>query len=344
MSTALARDIFGKTAGDRRELAAVMLPDVPGEDEETSSAFVGNLFWFTIPRVQVSPDAFAEGFAAAGIDSKYLPGKIHPSNAFRSASKKLEQSKDITINDRKARVSLLVRPVDDNAAHLVRHVVVEIVDAANVRLLYTEAVQLELLKAGAEAMVNELPGMEELPKAAADFVREIAGGFPGEYAVQLENLNDGYVRRALQALMSAEHVIRLRDDGVVHFALTRHEHVVKQLAAFFEWFRQLNPRAKFVDAPLVDMREKRQMVAEETAEHVKGEVGRLVKEIDGLLLKQKDGRKIRTKTVDGYLDELGRLTSLVGEYRSATRDHIVEAATQIEILQHQIVELQLVSD
>ena len=345
MSAAVeVRDIFGKTFG-RPNVAAVVLPEIEESDspEVQPDAFVGQLFFFSIPSLKMEPLTLAEGFKAAGIDSKYLPRPIHPSNAFRSASSALKRDEKVWVDGHSAHVSLLVREVGDDAVKMVRHIVVEIADKEHVRLLYTEAAQLELV--GSTVTVSELPGMADLPDAVADLVREALEAFPARFTEHLENLNDGYIRRAISAMMRAEHIIRLRRDGVVHFALQAHKGVVEQLADLFEWMQKESASAEFHDLPLLDVRKQRQMVAQETAKHVHGEVDSLVREIDKVLLRKKQGgTKIRPKTVDGYLNELGRLTQLVTEYRQATGDEIAEAVSALDLLRMQAVELQMEAD
>ncbi len=344
VSTAIEmKNIFGKTFG-RSNVAAVVLPEIEEGDspEVQSDAFVGQLFFFSIPAtLKIAPLALAEGFKTAGIDSKYLPQPIHPSNAFRSASSTLKRDEEMPVNGHSAHVSLLVREVGDDATNIVRHIVVEIADKEHVRLLYTEAAQLELV--GSDVTVSELPGMAELPDTVANIVRESIDGFPARFSEYLENLNDGYIRRAITAMMRAEHIIRLRRDGVVYFALQAHKHVVDQLADLFEWMQPGS--AEFRDLPLIDVRKQRQMVVQETARHVHGEVDNLVREIDKLLLRKKqNGAKIRSKTVSKYLEELGRLTQLVTEYRQATGDKIAEAVSALDLLRMQATELQMEAD
>ncbi len=340
-STALAQSLFG---GDgRAELAALMTDETPEEGLEQAVPRVGDLFWYTLPTLRVAPEDLAVAYERAGIDRRYLPGPIRASDAFRRATSGLERSADLTVGGQMQHVCLLVREAANSKERTVRQVVVEVRDAAQVRLAYTAAEQFGLDKAGGCAETVELDGIYALPTAARYLVREALAAFPGAFADALHLLDDGHVRRALEALMRAEHVIGVRPSGGVYFALHARRAVVEQLERLFAALRPVADGARFYAVPVIDVARQRQMVAEATLAHVRGEVDSLVREVDGILTEQDQGRKVRESTAERYLEEARRLSGLVDEYRAATRDRLAEAAGALDLLRVQVATLASVA-
>jgi hypothetical protein len=131
------------------------------------------------------------------------------------------------------------------------------------------------------------------------------------------------VRRAIDGLMRAEHVIGVRPSGGVCFALQNRLRVVDQLDRLFTALRP---------------------VAEATVAHVRGEVDTLVREVDAILTEHGQGRRVRDSTAERYLEEARRLSALVEEYRAATRDRLAEAAAALDLLRVQVATLVAVAE
>ena len=79
--------VFGDR-GERRELAVAMVPGEGTGDEQTDQtiacANVGELFWCTLPQLQREIETLEVAYENAGIDRRYLPGKIQSSDALRA--------------------------------------------------------------------------------------------------------------------------------------------------------------------------------------------------------------------------------------------------------------------
>ena len=346
MSAALKQSIFGDQGGVR-ELAALSVPtEGTGDkqvDQSIAAANVGELFWYTLPQLRLEMETLEAAYAKASIDRRYLPGKIQAADAFRRATSGLQQSAEAEMNGQTVRINLLVRDVGSDKARAVRQAVLEVRDAAHARLVYTPAGQFELQKAGGHGAAHELGEIRDLPAKAQDLVREALDAFPQAFADAMHLLDDGHVRRAVDAMMAAEHVISLRPSGGVYFALQHRGAVVGQLDLLFEALAAAAAGARFVSVPVIDVARQRQMLAEATLAHVRGEVESLVREMDGILTEERSGRKVRGATAQGYLQELKRLTELVGEYRAATRDRLSEASASLELLKIQVTALLTVA-
>lgn len=287
----------------------------------------------------MSPETLAAAYDRAGIDRRYLPGPIGAADAFRRAASALERTAEAEMDGQKVHVTLLVRDAVNDKERTVRQAVAEVRDAARVRLAYTPAGQFELGKAGGHGAACELDGIYTLPYEARALVREAVAAFPGAFADALSLLDDGHVRRAVEAMMRAEHVIGVRPSGGVYFALHGRRRVVDQLDKLFIALRPVADGARFCAVPVIDVARQRQMVAEATLAHVRGEVDSLVREVDAILTEQGQGPKVRESTAERYLGELRRLAELVDEYRGATRDRLAEAAGALDLLRVQVTTL-----
>ena len=337
-NTVLARSIFGGEDGARRELAALaaVAAEGDGEQAQQSASQVGELFWYTLPMLRVSPEALAAAYQQAGIDRAHLPGPIRAADAFRRATSALERVAEAEMDGQKVHVNLLVRDAANDKERIIRQAVAEVRNAAHARLAYTPAGQFELDKASGAGTAFEMGGVCDLPDQAQALVREALTAFPGAFADAMRLLDDGHVRRAIDGLMRAEHVIGVRPSGGVYFALQSRRTVVEQLDRLFAALRLAAEGARFFAVPVIDVARQRQMVAEATLAHVRGEVDSLVREVDGILTEQAQGRKVRESTAERYLGELRRLGELVEEYRAATRDRTAEAAGALDLLRVQV--------
>lgn len=346
---ALQLSIFGRKTDEVRDLAAVVT--VPGgaedgsqADEIQTAANVGGLFWYTLPGLKLEPAVLAEAFSKAGIDPRYLPGKIKASDAFRRATSGLKREDVDPQDGGGSKVSLLVRDAGGDKERIVRQIVVEVKESSKRKLRYAPAAQLELEKSTGVASVASLPGMDDLPIEVRFLVREATDAFSGAFENAMKYLDDGHVRRSVDALMTAEHVITVRPSGGVYFALEARKRVVRQLDTLFEALRAVADGSRFYDVSVVDIAKQRAMVAEATLAHVKAEVHGLVREMDDILLEQRDGRRVRQATADRYLSEAKRLSDLVREYRDATRDRLTEASSDLDILREQVTALLTVAE
>ena len=97
--------------------------------------------------------------------------------------------------------------------------------------------------------------------------------------------------------------------------------------------------ARFYEVPVIDVARQRQMVAEATLAHVRGEMDTLVREVDQILTEHGQGRKVRESTAERYLEEARRLAALLEEYRAGTRDRLAEAAAALDLLRVQVAAL-----
>ncbi len=348
MSVAFARSLFGEDHG-RHDLAAMVGPVEPTGDDDVdqllASANVGQLFWYTLPTLKITMETLRAAYKKAGIDQRWLPGEIRPADAFRRATSSLERSTEVPMDGKPMRATLMVRDVvGSDKDRVVRQAVVEVRDAAKVRLLYTPAGQFELRKQDTRADAWEMDGIETLPTSAQEMVREAVRGFASVYEDALQYLDDGHVRRAMDAMMREEHVVSVRPSGGVFFALEKRREVVRQLGDLFDGLRDAEIAGTFYAVPVINMAKQREMVAEAALVHVKGEVGSLIHEVDKILTDQAEGRRVRQSTAEGYLRELKRLSDLVGEYRAATRDHLADATGELDLLKTQVTTLLAVAE
>ena len=246
----------------------------------------------------------------------------------------MERTTEAIVCGQKVHVSLLVRDAANDKERTVRQAVAEVRNAALVRLAYVPAGQFELEKAGGHAAARELDDVLALPAEARTLVREALDAFPDAFADAMRLLDDGHVRRAIDGLMRAEHVIGVRPSGGVYFALQGRRRVVDQLDRLFAALRPVAEAARFYEVPVIDVARQRQMVAEATLAHVRGEVDTLVREVDQILTEHGQGRYRRA-----LLEEARRLSALVEEYRAAPRDRLAEATAALDLLRVQVAAL-----
>ena len=326
MSTTLERTIFGATEHD---LVGVV------QEESPTEATLGDLFWFTLPALKITPATLADAYRQAGISEKLLPPPIEAHDAFRRATSRLALES--------SPVSLLIRPGGHDKERIIRYVTAEIQHEIQheKKLRYSAAATFIFNRRDntASAHITDF-----LPPEAQVLVDAAVEKFPGEFADCQRYLESEHVRMSIYKIMDTEHIIRARPSGGVYFALQAHNTAMRQIETLLGTLKPLAPNADFYSLTVRDAAKDLAMVTNATTNHVRVEANSLLRDMGNLLDRAAAGHKIRQQTAEGFLEEAKRLTQLLEEYRNKTRDQFSDAASDLDLVRRQVIALMNVAE
>ena len=321
-----------RVQADRFEADKVDLAALAGTEPNDRSELLGHLFWFTISGLAMTRQQLEACLDAAGISPAMLPGPIRDCDAFRRATTAVER-KRVEADGKDLFWNLLVREVRSNSHEVVRHLVVETVDARNVRLGYADLRSLRLNRPG--------HGIEQadLDCAAAPGAWALADRATAEalhlYQECLTHYNDRHIREALAAILGPGEPVCVRPSGGVYFIPRRHQELLLRARALV---RSLDPysiaggRSRLYHVPVVDGSDQREMVEISLEEQVQAELRRLTTEMADLL---KAGKAIRPATADGYIQRIRALGKQTATYRELLQTDLVELEAAVDLVREQ---------
>jgi hypothetical protein len=276
--------------------------------------FVGSLLWFSISgrvertgnikskvAVRATTDQFYEwyeelGFEELGLDKKYLPPRINKINAFRKASSQVKC--EYEIDDRRS-ARLRVEEIDFNDEFVLRHVMRDVTDHKGQVQVSAHVATLKFFRGGRTASGRRqgeslktqvllqlteigLDGKKTkrdpfpLPEAERETVTKFIEEIDRRYADACANLDSNAIRAVVRNYVTSLNAIPCSASGGLYFV-----HMSKQRAldALQEFVRRIGQGCQFVQVPLLDTAESRDMLTEAFQSEVEEQCYALLDEI-----------------------------------------------------------------
>lgn len=209
---------------------------------------IGNLFWYSIGNHLITREELEKKFIQANIDTAWLPNPIRSSDAFRRATKEIQQKK-VPSSDPRKFYNVLTREVYADIEAIQRNVVIETVDQSGKRLEYNpNAAVIKLDKKNNSFQIETQPG-EETAERLAKEAEERFEKYSRYYASQ--NL-----RIMVAKILSSLAPTQVRPNGGVYFVPKTYEQELKNLN---ELVNLLNNSEAYA-IPLFDTKDNRGMV------------------------------------------------------------------------------------
>ena len=283
---------------------------------------LGYLAWYTIHNdLKVSRQDLEDRFIYCGIDAGFLPNNIHPADAFRRATSRVERTNLSVAGQKGLKVNLLVREVGSNSDQVVRHLVRELVDSNNVRLAYETVGEFRLYRTGGCMYSSYLGGpcaeeeVRPVLKQAEDLYEDLRVNYEGEH-----------LRRSVQQTLLDMRVTTVRPSGGVYFVPVSQKEKLDCLGALMKALGQ-----EWFTLPVVDAEDTRDMVRRKFADQIND----AVKSMTGAL----GAEKISQSQVSSLIDQAKRLIEDVGEYEGVLDQNLQDLRSRVEIVKLQMVSL-----
>lgn len=282
---------------------------------------IGSLTWYTLHEIEITRNEILARLRAAGLDEKFAPRPILPSDAFRRATSEVE-TRRLPLDDGTF-VNLLVREVHHDQNEIHRRLVRETVDSGNRRLKYDEIAEIRLDKQTATC--------ETL---ATRFLSDEENQALHEARRRYERYCDAYQSRHLRIMtldvLRSMNPVAVRPSGGVYFIPGEHEQTLAKLQTFV---RSLHPESNLWTMPVLDSADSRAVIRTSLATEVESAAKQLIEYLSETLK-----RKGEVSMADQRhaLSELQRLQTLTRQYQDVLHDKLLEAEANIEVAQRQM--------
>lgn len=287
--------------------------------------FLGSLLWYTISECRMTMADLEAAFSGAGLDKEHLPKPISPRDAFRRATtaaetrrRELEKGKDHYLN-------ILIREVKVSENEIIRHLVREIVDSANVRLDYRSVVEVSLDHN--VLMVNNLGyALNDIERAALERIR-------ADFEIERTHYSARTVRTIVAEVLQGCDPVAVRSSGGVYFTPAKYETTIRAVQTFINdyaaaWVIDKDAHSRLWTVPVIDVEEQRRMLEESLEDQIRSESAALVQEMAELI---KGDRKVRQRTAEQYVERVRNLGRMVSEYEEMLETEVVTAKANLDL-------------
>lgn len=210
---------------------------------------LGQLTWYTIHEMEVARPTIVAQLEAAGLDLAFAPPAIAPADAFRRATSAMDTKRQTEADG--TFDNWLVREVRSDAQEIIRHLVREVVDAANRRLDYAQVARLQLDKATGLVEATALDGTA-LPEA----LQEQTSIAMNRYHRFCDVYQGRHLREVVLHLVKSLAPVAVRPSGGVYFIPAEHTETLARLQTFVQ-----GVGAELWSVPMMDAGDARAVVA-----------------------------------------------------------------------------------
>ena len=281
---------------------------------------LGHLTWYTIFDTELDRATLLERLEQCDL-TDFAPAVIQAGDAFRRATHTLEQLH--VAQDDATFVNWLVREVRSTDQQIVRHLVRETVDAANVRLDYQAVLALSLDKATSTFVTHPLTvTVTQTEQAAADDARSAFARYQGAYQGR-------HLRELVLRVLKSVNPVPVRPSGGVYFVPAPGTETLRRLQSFIT---TLAPSQCWA-LPVADEGDTRQVLTQTLDETVTHTADQVVTTLARLL----DRRKTLTLTDQlRAAQEFKRLHTLVTQYQALLDDRLLAAQATLQAAEAQM--------
>ncbi|WP_028987560.1 DUF6744 family protein [Thermicanus aegyptius] len=285
-------------------LAAVQTPETD---------VIGYLTWYSIGEHTVSREALRQKLINAGLEEKYLPNEIRPSDAFRRATKEVESSKKIENGQR----NFLVREVYADKTMIQRNIVVEEVDQQGKRLWYDPAAATMFL----EKEINHFSfsATSQETEVLAKEAERLFNIYRTTYPAQA-------VRVMVANIIKSMAATPVRPTGGVYFIPASHTDTLFKLVSFLNSL----DKGEGFKVPLINTAENRGMVSKKLREHIENLLYQCRTGIEG---------EVRKGELKAIIEDARRVIGDYKEYKSLVTGDVAMLDGYVDSLKNHVAEL-----
>ncbi|MFC2946782.1 DUF6744 family protein [Virgibacillus sediminis] len=215
--------------------------------------FLGHLMWYSVGKQLIQTDELEQKLKDVGLDSCWMPKAIRSPDAFRRATKELEQRKT-TINP-DVFENVLVREVFSDSTSVQRNLVIESVDQHGKRLSYEPEAGIITLDKKQDRIAS-VANQETAHSLCLDAEKKF-DVYKNHYAAQQIRV---MVSRILQSLAPTP----VRKNGGIYFVPSSKTVDLSSLVRFITSMKN----SEGYKIPVIDTMDNRQMVNDKLAEHL----------------------------------------------------------------------------
>lgn len=288
--------------------------------------FLGRLAWYTVSNVTIKHEKLVQLLVQNNL-SGFLPKVPADSDAFRRVCSNAEKRR-VATGDSNVYDNYLVRKMG-KGGKLIAHIVRERVDANTEKVAFvSELCKLTWTKTPSGAVV-------EYKCQGNDAVAEsIAQEIIRAYHAETGTMNSYAVRELIRRVVMSMNATNVRGNGGgVYFINHDHNSRLDDLEGFA---KTLPGDVQVHSLPLLDDNKQREMLRRAYESEAIEDLERTIDEIIEL---KTSGKKVTSNVVAGFLDTLQRAKAKDREYSGLLQTSLDSAASRIQILTRQVMEL-----
>jgi hypothetical protein len=282
---------------------------------------LGHLTWYTVPSdLKVTRQQMEDAFINSGISTSKMPDPIRPHDAFRRATSRVKKERIPVPGMKDIFYNTLVREIRCDNQEVLRHLVIETVDAQNAVLTYQEVAAFRFCRITDNMNFSYLTSpdpnlyqlIDDIRKNAEDKFRQYVKYYAGNH-----------IRRMMIALLNNLSPTLVRPSGAVYFVPQKYEDDVMALQNLSK-----NLGAEFITLPVIDAENAREMVLNAFKKQTVATIHELTE-----ALKEPD---ITAYRIGSLMNQAKELLAQVREYEGLLQNKLMDLQSHVEIVQLQM--------
>lgn len=293
---------------------------------------LGHIAWWTVLDPKIGHDDLLKLATDHHLSPSIIPKPPRLGDAFKRACRYSERT-GLPIPGSPHLANFMIRKVTQNTEEVERHLVLEIVDKAGLRLEYHTAAAMTFTRKDSKLKIKALSLDPELN----NLVRETLSRFTDRFDEASNTIDPQVLRWMVRAQLDLMSGVPVRRQGSVYFVPIAHKDMTEHMAAFFD---AMPGESSFHFLPLVDTTKQREMVKAAWEE----EVHELAQGLIADMTKAKDsGRKLTDKSWELYKRRYNDIQARASEYKALVEMEMTKAEIEVAAVSQHLTDF-LTSD
>lgn len=317
----------------KKEFDVLKVPKVDGKKIKSMKGefdSIGSVVWYSVGASLIDQQRLYEMLKQNSIPSEHHPNEISDKNAWKRATKSLEQKSTEHIKMKfktvEAQVEYMVRTLNPNSRHLVK----EVKDKEGNRLQYKEIVEFEYDDKRNKVYTNAIDEEDDIVLLTwKEKMNEAWEKYKGKFT-------DRDIRRMLREMFNSLDSTQIRPTGGVYFVPITHLDILKGLKDVMD---EINKKYSLTDyttevvhIPVADEEEHRNMVERKVNEDIVQRAGKKIEQFKEMM----DEGKITAKQFSNMIEEIKALKSKKQEYEAILERQLGSSQEQIKLMEKQL--------
>lgn len=298
-------------------------------NKDLETRFMGRAVWYGVGRLAVPVDKLEDYYNILNIPLKYSPNSPGPKNAWKRATKRLEQTQTDHLDNNEKRITeYMVRKLSNDTRILVK----EVKNKDDKRLDFTEIAKFSYLEG--DTVMKVMNGDKEEAKDWCADLKELHKFFQNHF---VENDIRRYIKRTIKKLNPT----KLKSTGSVYFVPEKYSKLVLKLSQLLEILNinhgQSGYASSVTQIPIIQSKNQKETISRKVREDTVELAEKRIQKFKAMLDSDEEIKKYRYKE---YLDDLEDLLERKKEYEDMLEKPLKVCNKQIKAMKQQLWKLQ----
>lgn len=286
---------------------------VVSQDQED---FLGHLAWYSVGKQLIKTNELKQRLLNSGLEAEWLPNPIRATDAFRRATKEVEQRKATSRPN--VFENILVREVFSDKQAVQRNLVVETVDQNGKRLSYNS-------KAGVITLDKRNNAVTFLSDDTS--INEVCVQIEQKFNIYKDHYSAQQLRVMVNKIMQSLAPTPVRKNGGIYFIPATKSIRLKQLIQFLSFL----DNSEGYKVPVIDSTDNRVMVSKKIYDH-----------FDSILYDCRNKTSLTKGEVKALIDEANKVIKDYRNYKTIVTEETEHIEQVIMNVRHEVS--QMVAD